>query len=785
MSSNRSNIESELAKTRKELNALRAEHALLKELVYSNEAGLFFIQDNRIIFCNPYFSKLTGYSENELLNLNYFEIIHPRDKKLIKLLFQNDFDEIRQKKSNSYTFRILTKDGELKWLKTNVSVIEWNGKLAQLNSCFDITQQKEAENKLIEEEQNFRVLVNAFEDLIFIFNKNGNVIQTNQAVINKLGYPEHELLLKPFKSFLNFDESDLNQLIQSAFQGKKCIFLSNLISKKKVLIPVEIRLFNGTWSNKDVIFGICQDISVRVKAERAIKLSEEKFSKAFNSSAVMMTISTFKLGTYIDVNDTFLKLTGLKKKEIIGKTSHELGIFKEIGQREQMLEYIDKHQKITDQEVTLIPKKGGKLICLFSAEVINIQNEKCLLAVLSDITQRKQIEGELIKAKELAEEASKAKEQFLSTMSHEIRTPMNAVIGMTNILLNENPKPEQLPNLTALKYSAENLLALLNDILDFSKIEAGKIEISSLPIDIKTTAENLRNSFDQLAKEKGIELKTSIDKRIPLNLLGDQVRINQVLTNLIGNALKFTEKGSVELSLKLVKDLKNSAHIAFSISDTGIGINKNFLGSIFREFTQVNAETTRRFGGTGLGLAISQRLVKLQGGSIKVRSIPEKGSTFYFTLKLSKYDPSLIKNQNVEILEEKLIFSKPYKILVVEDNEINKLIAEKFLVKWGLAVDHAENGKEAIDKISENSYDLILMDLEMPVMSGYEATTIIRSLPDATKSKVPIIALTASAMQDIQRKIYSLGMNDFVIKPFNPAELRKILFYHLENQNKN
>ncbi|NOU19643.1 MAG: PAS domain S-box protein [Bacteroidales bacterium] len=783
MPESKQNNVSEINRLKAELEAVKKDNKLLHSITQSSEGGIYIVQDFKIVFNNPSFCNLIGYTSDELKSLNFIDIVHHKDKKLIKLLFNNNFQEIRQKSSKSFTYRIQTKKGELKWIKSHVSLIKWEDKPALLDSCFDISFQKDSEYKLIQEEQNFKLLVNTFEDLIFILNKRGNIIQTNQAVIDLLGFREHELLLKPYSSLIFADSNlDINAIISNVNQNKKEVFSSTLLSNNDIKIPVETRMFKGIWSNKDVFFVINQNVSEKIKAERAIILSEEKFAKAFNTSAVMMTISTFEEGRFIDVNDTFLITTGLKRKNVIGHTSKEIGIFKEIERREELKNEIAKIGKITDFEIHIKNIKDEVLICLFSAEIINIQGEKCLLIVMSDITQRKLVEEELIHAKILAEGASKAKEQFLSTMSHEIRTPMNAVIGMTNLLIQEDPKLEQMDSLNALKYSAENLLALLNDILDYSKIEAGKIELVKVNINLKAIAEGLRNSFDHLAKEKGIELLAYIDSDIPINLIGDPVRINQVLTNLVGNALKFTEKGNVSLTLKVEKNLQNSTTVHFAISDTGIGIQKNKLGIIFKEFTQANAETTRSYGGTGLGLAISQRLIKLLGGTIKVKSKLGYGSTFYFSIKFSKSELSALQLQETAKLIPEKEFSKSYKILIVEDNDINKIIAERFLTKWGILVDHAENGLVALEKLDKEHFDLILMDLEMPIMSGYEATIEIRKRSDY-KKEIPIIALTASAMQDIQNKIYSLGMNDFVIKPFKPSELRKKLILHLEKDN--
>ncbi len=781
MPESNTNQDKDISRLKVELKAAKSEYQLLKVIAESSEGGIYIIQDFRFVFNNPSFCTLTGYSSKELKTINFIDIVHPKDKKLIKLLFRDNYDEIRQKPSKSFTFRIQTKKGDLKWLKSHVSLIMWEDKPALLDSCFDITFQKDYESKLIEEEQNFKLLVNTFEDFIFILNKRGNIIQTNQAVIDLLGYREHELLLKPYASMnITNPDHDIINIINNVNQNRKETFSSFLLTRKNTRIPTETRMFKGVWSGKDVIFVISQDITQKIKAESAIKISEEKFSKAFNTRAVMMAITTFDEGKYIDINEAFLQKTGLSREQVIGFTSNEVGIYSNPNIREKLVAQIVKSGRLSEQEVQIKNTKGKILTCLFSAEEINIQGDKCLLIVMSDITQRKQVEEELLQAKIQAEEAGKAKEQFLSTMSHEIRTPMNAVIGMTNLLLQESPKAEQIENLSALKFSAETLLALLNDILDFSKIEAGKIELAKVVVNLKSIAEGLRNSFDQLAKNKGIELIAEIDKQIPLNLIGDPIRINQVLTNLIGNALKFTERGKVTLSLKLEKDLKHSATIQFAISDTGIGIHKEKQGIIFKEFTQANAETTRKYGGTGLGLAISQRLVKVLGGVIKVISKPDHGSTFYFSLQFPKTDIPVFEQHDLGRILTDVEFTKTYRILIVEDNEINKIIAEKFLTKWGFEVDHAENGAVAVEKHQNENFDLILMDLEMPVMSGYEATLAIRKMSNTKKSSIPIIALTASAMLDIQKKIYSLGMNDFILKPFVPNELRKKLFIHLE-----
>ncbi|KAB2872295.1 MAG: PAS domain S-box protein [Bacteroidales bacterium] len=759
---------------------LRAENELFRSLLFQNESSIYVIQSHRVVFCNPSFSLLTGYNELEVKEILFLDIVHPKDRKLIKLLFQNDFNEIKVRKSNSFTLRILTKLNDLKWIKSNVSIIDWEGRPALLCSSYDITQQKEAENNLIEEEQNFRLLVNAFGDFVFIINHNGNIVQVNQSVLNKLGYKEHELLLESFSKLHQKDQDVVSTTLNNVFNGSRGAYTSEMRARNGQYVPVDVRMIKGVWSRRDVIFAIAQDISPRLEAEKVVKASEEKFSRAFNTAAVMMTISTFEDGTYLDVNEAFLQKTGLEKSEVVGSKSSDLGIFDEIGRRGELKELLTKQGRVNNLEINIHNRQNKELTFLLSAEVIDIQGKQCILVAMNDITLRKRQEEELLIAKEMAEEASRAKERFLSTMSHEIRTPMNAVIGMTNLLLQEKPMPEQLSHLKALKYSAENLLALLNDILDFSKIEAGRLDLIKSEIDLHQMHAGLISSFAQMAKEKGLELVGHIDKEIPQFLSGDRVRLNQVFTNLVGNAIKFTSKGNVSINFNLNKKTSKTATIRFIVSDTGIGIEKDLQDLIFQEFTQVHGQMSR-FGGTGLGLAISKKLVGIMGGEIKLKSTLGQGSIFYFDLKFDIIPQDKIQTPQIN-LEAELQKGHKYNVLIVEDNELNTLIVQRFLSNWGINHEHAENGLVALEMVRKTDYDLVLMDLEMPEMNGYEAAKAIRKLEDSTKKAVPIIALSASAMQDVKRKIFSLGMNDFVLKPFNPADLKQKILKFIVKQ---
>ncbi len=388
-----------------------------------------------------------------------------------------------------------------------------------------------------------------------------------------------------------------------------------------------------------------------------------------------------------------------------------------------------------------------------------------------EIKERKDKEEKLIDAMEDARQGIKSKDQFLSNMSHEIRTPMNGIIGMTDLLLNTELNEVQSKYLSAIDYSAKNLLVIINDILDLSKINSEKLEIENINFNIRDVLDSVQKTLEVKVKEKAIRLQLIIGDQVPNRFCGDPVRINQILLNIVGNAVKFTDKGSVTIVCNLIRKTDQAYDLAFDVIDTGIGIKKENIKNVFNSFSQANSTITRKYGGTGLGLPISKKLIELHGGTLEIKSEYGKGTTFSFTLRLGHPLKEIIKEKNKKRIEISAEQKSKIKILLAEDNKINQIVAIKFLDRFGFQSEIANNGLEAVQKTEENDYDLILMDVQMPEMDGLQATRIIKSSLKTKNKNIKIMAMTASVLKQEINKCMDAGMDDYIPKPFDPNEL--------------
>lgn len=382
-----------------------------------------------------------------------------------------------------------------------------------------------------------------------------------------------------------------------------------------------------------------------------------------------------------------------------------------------------------------------------------------------DISEIKMTQFELMKAKQKAETASKAKSRFLSNMSHELRTPLNGIIGASNLLMQEQYLPEQLSHLEILKFSSEHMMVLINEILDFNKIESGRFELENVPVNMRAFLRKLETQFSVQAHSKGLLFLVDIDENLEAEFLTDQTRLNQVLSNLLSNATKFTHTGGITLGARKISSTSKKSTVQFMVQDTGIGIPAHKQQEVFDSFTQADTDTTRKYGGTGLGLAISKKLVSLFSGELMLKSEEGKGSTFYFTLELE-----INENAKMYINDERVkqlpVFNH-LRVLIAEDNFVNMSVARKFLTKWGIEVHEAVNGLEAVEKFRRGRFDLVLIDLEMPEMDGTTALAEIRKI-DPT---VPAIAFTAAVYEDMRIDLMRKGFMEVVPKPFRPEDL--------------
>jgi signal transduction histidine kinase/CheY-like chemotaxis protein len=502
--------------------------------------------------------------------------------------------------------------------------------------------------------------------------------------------------------------------------------------------------------------------------ETSLTYSEQtRFSPFILEATSRLEDLYFELGNYQEALKYARKNMALKD-EINNAAKRDDLLQLEIEKEKELVEMEIEKKELSNQ-AALSKEKTRKWISIFAGIFLLA----LALGLWTRIKYVGKVNGLLKSAKIKAEQGERFKQQFLANMSHEIRTPMNAILGMSSLMLETNIDSKQRNYLEAIKSSCENLLTIINDVLDLSKLEAGKMELEKLPFNVKEQVQIVYDTLRFKAEEKGLQCETSIDEEVPKMLVGDSSRLNQILINLCGNAIKFTEKGRVMLIVKKAENSESS--LKFIVRDTGIGISADQIENVFSSFQQADLSTSRKYGGTGLGLSISKTLIELQGGNIEVKSEEGKGSEFSFVIPYERYE----SKEPIEVVAKEVDYKKVLsgiKILVAEDNDFNQIVINDTLIKLidNVSVEIAPNGKLAIEKLLANDYDVILMDVNMPEMDGHEATIAIRKLESAKKD-IPIIALTASVLKAEVLRCTTSGMNAFIPKPFTNQQLVEAL----------
>ncbi|EIM76145.1 PAS/PAC sensor hybrid histidine kinase [Nitritalea halalkaliphila LW7] len=768
----------------RDLTALRQQEALARQAqtIVENSTAILFTVNPAENFRITYITENVqhfGYCAADLVDagVSLLDLVHEEDRPTIEAFYSSENRAEDMVFSGEYRLRCA--DGRYIWVsdKSTNTLQQGSGMVLHEGVIQDITEQKKYREALERGQRLYRLLAS-------------NLPGTGVLLLT----PELEILVAE-GSVLQEWEPDTRALERRAmtdFQGAHWATLQEAVKGSqrnqamKVITFSHQERYYEAYCNPIIeknqlqsMLVVIRDIHHEFTYQQALKESESKYRTLVEESTeIIFSISSDLRLSYISPNVT--QYFGYSPEEVLGLSILRLISEEDREVFEQSLDAVDpydffaQHQFLefklrTKEGVLKVLSSNGKLVYGEDGEVTSY------MGVARDITHLKETQKALYYAKIKAEEALRVKSQFLSIMSHEIRTPMNAVIGISHLLLQDNPRLDQLENLKTLQFSAENLMALINDILDFNKIDSGKLQLEHIPFQLKDNIQKIVRSYSYTASEKGLRLKADVQEGIPEQVLGDPTRISQILNNLVSNALKFTESGHVLLRVVLKEKTDRSVQLLFEVEDTGIGIPDDKKESIFEAFTQASSETTRKYGGTGLGLAIVKRLIEMHGSDIQVKDNFYGGTTFSFLLEFT-YETVTEKPKEVRAVEEDQAYFSRLRVLVAEDNMVNQLMIRKFMERWGVGnIRLVDNGEEVLKALEEESADLLLLDLQMPVMDGFEAARLIRSNPLKPYADIPIIALTASSIVDIQQDIRAAGIYDHMGKPFDPQELKKKL----------
>jgi PAS domain S-box-containing protein len=730
-----------------------------------------------IIWVNTAMKEFLGLPEGEIKGRKCFEILYGLEEHCPGCTAYEALQSGR-----SLEGELTTPDGKT-WLSRSNPIMNADGQVkGVVHVAVNITRRKRAEEALKESEERYRAVIEQASESIFMFDADTKqILEVNATFCEMLGYTAEDIAGLTVYDIVSHDRHSVDANIHNVLaRGRHFLGARQYRRKDGSLVEVEVSANLILSGRRRTVCSVARNVTERNRSEARLRRAEAQYRALVEQiPAITYTAALDDASTTLYVSPQIESILGFSPKDyrddpdIWRKRLHPDDLDRVLVE----LKLSRINNRPFRSEYRMIARDGR--VAWFSDEAVIVQDSTgiplFLQGVMFDITDRKKVEEDLHRAKEKAESATRAKSQFLANMSHEIRTPLNAIIGLTGLLLDMNLRPDQRDCVDTVRKSGDVLMDLINDILDFSKIEEGKRDLEQLPFDLKSCIEGSMDLVAPAAAEKYITLNLAIKDRVPKKVVGDITSLRQVLVNLLGNAVKFTDMGDVSVSVDCQPQPDGKITLHFEVTDTGIGIPKSCLSNIFQSFSQVDASLTRKYGGTGLGLAISKRLVELMGGRIWAESEPGLGSTFHFTIlaqtAMQERSIQAAEQPHQESLQaEKLVHLR---LLLAEDNLVNQKVALMMLKKLGIRADVAANGLEVLQALERQPYDIVLMDLQMPEMDGFEATAAIRDRQP--EDRPYIIALTAHCLEGDRERCLSAGMDDYIAKPMRTEELTKAL----------
>lgn len=751
---------------RKAENERREPERLYQQISDSTFEAIFLSENGICVGQNKTAERMFGYTNEEAMGRCGTEWIHPdhRDQVMENMIsgFEGLYDSVG-----------LRKDGSTFPCEVQARMTTFNGKPMRITALRDATERTRALEALRDSELRFKALHNASFGGIAIHDR-GVILDCNQGLTNISGYSTDELV--GMDGLLLIAEDSRKQVMDNIVAQYEKPYEVTGLRKDGQEYPLRLEARGIPYKGHNVRVVEFRDISLRKQAEKALAESETKYRALFSQARDPILVADMETGNFVECNQTAEAYFGIPRHELVGMHHTKLHPGEQVP--DGISETFQKHTKNPDSpiELTLMAAGGEKRLLSVNASTLTIGGRSLAMGVFRDITNERRAEEQLILAKEEAEKANITKTQFLANMSHEIRTPLNGVMGMLQLLVSTGLDEEQQEYSVIAIESCRRLTRLLSDILDISKIEAGKLTLLKRHMDLGDVINQVVVLFQATSTEAGVGLITLIDPTISENLEGDPARLLQVLTNLVGNSFKFTSTGFVTIEAsRLPTTSPHKQRVLFSVIDTGTGIDDDTVKTLFTPFTQGDASSTRQYEGAGLGLSICKQLVELMGGSLSIESEVGKGSSIHFTVLfdlLPDYQPQLLSKADLHGQGT----TAPLTILIAEDVRINRLAICKLLEKRGHEVTAVENGRQALTELKHHTYDLLLMDVQMPIMDGIGATKRIRSGEAGPENRdIPIIALTAHAMTGDRELFLAAGMNDYLAKPVDAAELFRML----------